>query len=111
MVELYIDKIPENRLLTRINSKCLYGRILSARKMPNKKPVILFGHIFLPVHLHLLNIKGNKRGVSNNSKRWGLQSHGVRLLKQRVWIRHGTYLKLTTKINYFKMKRGKTMQG
>jgi hypothetical protein len=44
MVELHIDEIPDNTLLTRINNLCLYGRNLSVRKMPNEKPVISFGH-------------------------------------------------------------------
>jgi hypothetical protein len=44
MVELHVDEIPDNTLLTRINNLCLYGGNLSVRKMPNERPVISFGH-------------------------------------------------------------------
>jgi hypothetical protein len=44
MVELHIDKIPDNTLLSRINNLCSYGGNLSVRKMPNERPVISFGH-------------------------------------------------------------------
>jgi hypothetical protein len=44
MVELHIDEIPDNTLPPRINNLCLYGGNLSMRKMPNERPVILFGH-------------------------------------------------------------------
>ncbi len=44
MVEIHVDEIPDNTLLTKINSKLKYGGNLSIRKRPEEKPLISFGH-------------------------------------------------------------------
>ncbi len=43
MVEIHMDEIPDNKLLTEINSKLKYGGNLSIHKQPDEKPVISFG--------------------------------------------------------------------
>jgi len=43
MVELHVDKIPGNEILTRINRECCFGGNLSVRKNNNEKPIFSFG--------------------------------------------------------------------
>ena len=43
MVELHVDEIPDNEILTRINRECHFGGNLSVRKNNNEKPIFLFG--------------------------------------------------------------------
>jgi hypothetical protein len=44
MVELHVDDIPDNKLLTIINNEYPMGGNLSIRKSPDEKPLIAFGH-------------------------------------------------------------------
>jgi len=44
MVELHVDEIPDNKLLTIINATCKFGGKLSVRMAPEEKPLLSFGH-------------------------------------------------------------------
>jgi hypothetical protein len=44
MVELHVDEIPNNKLLTIINATCKFGGKLSVRMAPEEKPLLSFGH-------------------------------------------------------------------
>jgi hypothetical protein len=44
MVEIHVDKILDNKLLTEINFKLKYGGNLSIHKRPEEKLLISFGH-------------------------------------------------------------------
>jgi hypothetical protein len=43
MVELHVDEIPDNEILTRINHECWFGGNLSVWKNNNEKPIFSFG--------------------------------------------------------------------
>jgi hypothetical protein len=44
MVEMHVDKITDNSLLTYINQECIFGGNLSIQKNPNEQPLFSFGH-------------------------------------------------------------------
>jgi hypothetical protein len=42
MVELHVDEIPDNELLTRINRKCHFGGNLHVWRVINERPIFSF---------------------------------------------------------------------